>query len=299
MVIGFNAFGEVNNLAFNNRLCHPTYNKLEITGGMIDEIYIDEDIEIPYTIEKPNEWGYKTVINAKFAGNLEGGNIEANNFRVEKIRFQRRRWDELEWHDVAEIEYLSDRKRIYEALDKYIANDFIYQYSIIPVAASVFGNRIVSNEVRAEFEGVFISDKESNYKLLYNLEISDMQHNIATNVYEPQGSRYPIVVYGALDYVSFDVTATFITAEALNGNISIQMERVNRDKLLAFMKNGKPKVYRDHHGNLKVVSVVGTPKETPNNQRGGIATLTFSLVEIGNADSETLKSYNLLEGFER
>ena len=74
------------------------------------------------------------------------------------------------------------------------------------------------------------------------------------------------------------------------------MERLGKDRLLKFMKNGKPKVYRDHHGRLKLVSVVGKPKETPYNEIGGIAKLSFSLVEIGDMDSETLKANNLFEG---
>lgn len=301
MIIGFNAFGEENHLAFDNRLCHPTYNKLEITGGMIDEIYIDEDIEIPYTIEKPTGWRFRTVLLARFQGNLEAGSVEAQNLQIEKIRFQRRRVGDLEWQDVAEMEYIPTEKIFYETLDKFVSNEFIYQYSIIPITATVVGNRVVSDEVKAEFEGIFISDKESNYKLLYDVELSDIQHNIAYSVFEPRNSKYPIVVYGNLDYVSFDITATFITAETMNkndGTVDIRMERLTKDKLLEFMKNGKPKIYRDHHGNTKVVSVVGTPKEIPYNNKGGIAKLSFSLAEIGDVDSETLRSYNLLEGFE-
>ena len=174
MIIGFNAFGEENNLAFDDRICHLNYNKLEITKGMIDQIYIDEDITIPYSTVKPNEWRYQTVLNAKFNGNLEGGSVEADNIQIEKIRFQRRRWDELEWQDVAEIEYKPNEKLLYEAIDKYIANDFIYQYSIVPMTSTIMGNRIISDEITAKFEGIFISDKDSNYELLYDIELSDI-----------------------------------------------------------------------------------------------------------------------------
>ena len=299
MIIGFNAFGEENNLAFDNRLCHTDYNKLEITDGMIDHIYIDEDITIPYTIEKPTNWRYQSVILARFQNNLEGGSVEADNIQIEKIRFQKRQWDELEWQDVAEIDYIPNEKLLYEAIDKYVANDFVYQYSIIPMTSTILGNRIVSDEIIAKFEGVFVSDKDSNYELLYDVELSDIENNVANAVFEPKNARYPIVVHGNLDYASFDVTATFISAETMkdnSGRANIRMERLGKDRLLKFMKNGKPKIYRDHHGNLKLVSVVGNPKETPYNNVGGIAKLSFSLVEIGDMDSETLKANNLLTG---
>ena len=54
MIIGFNAFGEEGSLVFDDRLCHTNYNKLEITKGVIDHIYVDEDITIPYSIQKIN-----------------------------------------------------------------------------------------------------------------------------------------------------------------------------------------------------------------------------------------------------
>lgn len=299
MIIGFNAFGEEDNLAFNNRLCHTDYSKLEITDGMIDHIYIDENITIPYSIEKPTNWMYQSVLLARFQNNLEGGSVEADNIQIEKIRFQRRQWDELEWQDVAEIDYVPNEKLLYEAIDKYVANDFVYQYSIVPMTSTILGNRVVSDEITAKFEGVFISDKDSNYELLYDVELSDIESNTSNAIFEPQNARYPIVVHGNLDYASFDITSTFISAETVNSggnNIDIRMERLGRDRLLKFMKNGRPKIYRDHHGNLKLVSVVGNPKETPYNEIGGIAKLSFSLVEIGDMDSETLRANNLLVG---
>lgn len=299
MIIGFNAFMDDDSVAFDNMLCHTNYNKLEITDGMIDQIYIDEDITIPYSIIKPEEWRYNTVVNARFKDNLEGGSVEANNVQIEKIRFQKRRWDELEWHDVAEIEYKPNEKLFYEVLDKNIANDFIYQYSIIPMTSTILGNRIVSDEVTAKFEGVFISDKDSNYELLYDIEPSDIEHNISNSIFEPRGAKYPIVVHSNLDYESFSITSTFVSTETASsgGNeINIRMERLGKDKLLQFMKNGKPKIYRDQNGRLKLVSVIGKPKEIPYNNIAGIAKLSFSLVEIGDTDSETLKANNLLEG---
>ena len=299
MIIGFNAFGEENNLSFDNRLCHTNYNRLEVTGGVIDQIYVDEDITIPYSIEKPTDWRYLTVLNARFKNSLEGGSVEADNIQIEKIRFQKRQWDELEWQDVAEIEYNPSEKILYEAIDKYIANDFVYQYSIIPITSTIMGNRVVTDEITAKFEGVFISDKSANYELLYDIELSDIESNTSNAIFEPMNAQYPIVVHSNLDYSTFDITSTFISAETFKSggnNINIRMERLGKDRLLKFMKNGKPKIYRDHHGNLKLVSVTGKPSEAPYNNVGGIAKLSFSLVEIGSTDSETLKANNLLEG---
>ena len=299
MLIGHDFFGFNNGAVFDTIFCHPSYQRLEIYDGTIDQVYIDEDITIPYSIEKPNNWRYFTVLNAKFQGNLEGGSVQNDGLVIEKIRFQKRSADELIWQDVAEIEYTPNKKIFYEAIDKYIANDFVYEYSVTPITATVLGSRVISDQITANFSGVFLSDKENNYSLLYDVEISDIQNNNPSSIFEPLFSKYPIITYSNLDYSTFDVTATFITAKTVDtGDINIRLERMGKDQLMIFMKNRKPKVYRDTNGNLKLVSVVGNPKEIPNNNVAGIAKLSFSLVEIGQIDNETMVAYNLLSGLE-
>ena len=91
MIIGFNALGEEDEMAFDSRICHTKYDKLEMYSGVIDHIYIDEDISIPHSTTKPDGWRYETSINAKFNNSLEGGSVEAENFQIKKIRFQKRR----------------------------------------------------------------------------------------------------------------------------------------------------------------------------------------------------------------
>src|SRR5699024_9722027 len=149
------------------------------------------------------------------------------------IRIQKREWDKMEWQDVAEIDYDPYDKLLFEGIDKYVANDFVYQYSILPITATIVGNRVVSNDEKAQFEDVFISDKDSNYKLLYDIELSEFESHVANAVFEPRNSKYPIVVHSNLDYATFDVTATFITAESIknldSGNsFNIRMERLGK-----------------------------------------------------------------------
>lgn len=299
MFIGLDCFGTQNALVFDKKVYHSRYDKLQIFDGMIDQIFITEDITVPCTIEKPDGWDYSTVVNAKFQNSLEGGSIEAGGIKVEKIRFQKRRWDELEWQDVAEIEYDPEDKLYYEAIDKYVAHDFIYQYSIVPITSTVVGSRVISDEITVKFDSVFLSDRESNYALLYDVELSDIESNTPTALFEPMYRKYPIVAHSNLDYDTFDIEATFISAETVksNGNIvNIRMERLGKDKLMQFMKNGKPKIYRDYNGNIKLVAVYGKPVETPSNDINGISKLSFSLVEIGDIDSETLRINDMLEG---
>lgn len=97
MILGYSMFHGKDNLVYKTNVYHPSYSKLELKNMIVDEIYIDEDITIPYTIDKPDGWNYRTVIDSKFNNSLEGGSVQANNFQIEKVRFQRRLADEVEW----------------------------------------------------------------------------------------------------------------------------------------------------------------------------------------------------------
>lgn len=301
MILGYSMFHGKDNLVYKTNVYHPSYSKLELKNMIVDEIYIDEDITIPYTIDKPDGWNYRTVIDSKFNNSLEGGSVQANNFQIEKVRFQRRLADEVEWQDVGEIEYKPDDQILYEVIDKNIQNDFEYQYSILPITATVLGNRVVSNEIVSEFEGIFLSDKNNNYRLFYNIETDSMQHNISTAILEPLNSQYPIVIDGNLDYRSGGVKALFVSAETANrndGKVTIRAEKLGRDRLMKFLKNRKPKILRQPNGETMLVRIVDKPQEEYMNSITGIASVSFKFVEIGGMDSETLKSNNILIGLE-
>lgn len=293
MLVGLDFFEDD---LFTGKIYHFDYKRVEVYKGVIDHIYIDENINIPKSVEKPEEWMFTTVLNAKLNENLEGGSIEAGNKTIEKILFQRRKSDQLEWESITEIEYTRRDRVLYEAIDKFVANKEIYQYSIIPIASSILGNRVESKEVEANFEGLFISDNDSNYHLLYNLEYDAIENNISNATFAPQNAKYPIIVHSNLDYSSLGFTALFTSTESTkreNNEIDIRAEKLGRENFMNFLKNGKPKVYRNSSGILKLVSTIGNPVETPHDEISGLSNVSASFVEIGDMNGETLRANGL------
>ena len=296
MIVGFSSFGDY---IYEDIMYHDGYNKLEITSGLLDHLYVDGNTDTVIE-DKPVEWGYTTILNADFKNSLEAGSVKAGGVKIEKIRFQKRSEDELEWQDIGELMYNSGTM-LYEMIDKYIAKGETYKYSLIPVTPNIYGGRVESATIVADFDGVFISDKDYNYSLLYDIEVGQIIHNTSSALFEPQYSRFPKIIHSSLNYISFPVTATFVTAETVDLTNSgrgtdVRSERLGKDSLLKFMTNGKPKVYRDKDGLLKLVSVVGKPEEIPFNTIAGISKLSFQMVEIGHIDSETLKANDMLVG---
>lgn len=299
MFIGYDLFGLNNGSNFIDILPLDNINYMEIYSGLIDEIYIDENIDSVFSENKPTLWGFSTVLHAKFNEDLEAGSVAAGGFTIDKIKIQKREIDEFSWSDVTELVYNPDDKLLYEQFDPIVANNFIYQYSLLPVAAEVLGNRVLSNNIEVDFEGVFLSDKTNNYHLLYDATVNDITHISPSVKFEPLNAQYPIVSYSSLDYAEWEINATFISATSKNnadGAINIRAENKGRKQLLDFLKNKKPKIYRDMHGNLKLVTVVDNPSETLNSSVNGLGELGIKLVEIDTTDSDTLKQYNLLVG---
>lgn len=294
MVIGYSFF---DGSCFETAICLPSYYSLEVSEGVIDQVYADENLNVDVSSSKPNDFTYTTIINAKFRNNLEGGSIENSGLQVEKILFQKRKSDELTWIDIGEINYEPNSKDFYEMLDKYVANDFEYEYSLVPITGNVKGLRVISEPIRVSFDGYYLTDKDYNYKLIYNAELGSIDHVIPTSVFEPFGSKYPIVTYGTLDYRQGSLSALFLTdASVINNKIQIYNEKIERQKLMTFLKNRKPKMFRGANGELMLIAIIDNPREEPHNGLHGLAKVSFSFVEIGDINNENLRDYGLIEG---
>ena len=273
---------------------HSEYIEVDGFHGLWDNFYIDTNTEFDFVDVKPTLWNYSTLVNATFKNTLEAGNISGEGYQIEYLKVQKRKADKLTWIPLAALDY-NPITQDYSVMDKYIANDEDYVYSVIPMASGVTGTRVVSKPVKTNFSGVFISDKLSNFELAYDVEYGEITHNTLSNTFEPLDSKYPIVAYSTSDYATFSVTATHITNNSAYGEVDVKAEKQARDNLMSFLKDRKPKVYRDGKGDLKIITIAGSPSEQPHTI-GGIMKVSFNAIEIGNVeDVDTLISYGLIE----
>ena len=297
ILLGIDLF---NSSCFQTTIAFPSFYRAELSNSVVDEIYIDEDTTITDSVIKPTVWGFKTILDAPFTDDsLEGGSISSGNgLVIDHILFQKRKSDELYWSDVSQITF-DGTSIFYETIDKYVANDFDYEYSLIPLVNTVQGNRIVSPTITVDFNGVFLSDKENNYFLYYDLEYGEIQHNTPKSVQEPLNSQFPIISYSQLDYKTLNVRSTSISdaTASSGGTIDIKQEKIRRQQLFTFLKNKKPKIYRDSNGNVLLVSITDNPKEEPQSSIIGLSKVSFSMTEIGDAENnDSLIEMDLLEG---
>lgn len=296
MFIGMDILGFSEGSVFDTKIAHTEYNSLEIKGGLVDHIFVDEDIDVSDSLYKNNTFSFTAVMIASLDGNLEAGSIYNNGIEVDRIRFQKRRTDELYWTDVAELKYNFPEKKLYEALDKYIQNDFEYEYSLLPVTDDVLGLRVKSEPIVAKYDGFFVSDKVNNIRLLFNAEMGGIDHSNPHTVFDVLDSRFPIISYGNSDYRQSSISAVLLTPSSYDkGSIDIRSEKNNRDNIMRFLKNRKPKIFRGQNGEIMLITIIDNPKETPNKVTG-VFEVSFGFVEIGEISSTTLRNNGLIEG---
>ena len=296
MFIGLDFYGlGESGTTFQTNIASSKYIEFGIRNCIVDEIYMDENINFEFSTTKPTEWNYSTILDAKFKGTLEAGNISGQGYSIQSIKIQKRKIDDTKWIDVAVLPYNSSFED-YSIIDNYVANDESYIYALIPITSTVVGERVLSNQVDVEFEGMFLSDKTHNYHLLYDVSVPNITHNTVSNVFELPASKYPIITTSQIDYVSFPVEATVVTEGSSYGQIDIKAEKQARENLMNFIKNRKPKVYRDDLGEIRLIMVTDKPQIVPVDGARGIAKVSFSATEIGDTnDSETLIECDLIE----
>jgi hypothetical protein len=289
MLVGYDLFGINEGLVLNTRLCISEYSKIEVSNFIIDSLLVSSDVTKPFHKHKYFDWDIDTLLNAHFQMDLEAGNVSTAGRFIDKVLFQKREVDSLIWEDVAEVDF--NDKIQYKIVDTYVRNGFEYEYSMTPVAQGTVGTKRSSAPTKVSFEGNFLTDGgTSNYRLVYNIENGEVTRNVKHNIFEPIDSRFPIVVYGELDYKSGSMSALVYTGNY--GEIDIKREKMAREQLFKFLTNGKPKVFKKEDGDLILINIVGSPQEIPFNSTG-IASINFDYVEIAEFTRENLMMYGL------
>lgn len=290
MLLGYDVIGYKDGSCINTQICSPVYKKVELSNCIIDAFLARSDITKNFHTDKNYDWDIDTLLNAHFQGDLEAGNVSTMGRYIESILIQKREIDSLVWEDVVEFEY--DEKIQYKILDKYIQNGFEYQYAMIPKSQNVVGNKKLSNIEKACFYGNFLIDDVSNYHFEYDIENSDIVNNVSQASFETINSRFPITVYGELDYKSGSMTALFYTGAI--AEIDIKKQKQAKDNLFAFLKNKKPKIFKKEDGEMIIVNITGTPQEQPHSVQG-LFKVKFDFVECAEFNKDNLLMYGLTQ----
>lgn len=298
MLIDYNFFGkDMDGVVFDTPIPTAFLDEVVVGAGVYDEIYVTVDTDIGDKDEKPKNWMLKTIMNPKFRNDLEAGSIDSSGHAVTMIQIYRRKHDiEEEWLLVGQFDYDIDYN-VYSFVDRFTENGAEYEYAIVPVAKDVIGDVTVSEPIDVEYDGIFLSDLQNNYKMEVDFDMGAVSHNNNVSVSSPLNGKYPIVTQGNQDYQTGNITFLPLTPQQVeSGGISVDgvSERKYREQVLEFLKNGGSKVIRNDNGELMIVATHNVQSTSKNGSLVDLSAVSFDFIELGGFDYSTMSKAGLI-----
>lgn len=259
-----------------------------LTNAIFDHFNITKNINTPYSTDIPAEWDYDTIINADLDGNLNAGNVDFLINQINSIKIKRRVKGTFNWLTLVEIPINTIDDLTFAFNDRLNAYGVEYDYAFVPVLNDIEGNYII-NSILSKFNGVFIGDAESAYKLMYDVNYGTNNRNQQVGTFEPLGRQFPVfVANGLLSYESGNVIATILNDDFEDsGEINRTAIIQKKDILKDYLTNHKAKILRDWNGNIWLCIIVNNPQITYRNGSGmGIPQVAFDWIEVGKADNQ-------------
>lgn len=301
MIIGHDFFGladeGTNGAYWDTPIATDMMDELQLNEGVYDEAYINLDTDIVDNKDKPEKWSLTTIMDAEFTGDLDGGSVGADGFTITEIQLYRSVYGSNKWDAIGQFDYTPEFN-VYEYVDRYTQNGATYQYGIVPKANEVLGDMSLSDTVKAEFEGMYLTDKNENRKFEYDVTLGDVAYNKNSSMNQPINSKYPVATFGNSNYRSGNLSVLPLsreTVELAGNDIDKLAEQVNRQEWLDFINNGRAKVLRMDSGVLMLVvaqNAIVTHKEMEALR--SLASISFDYTEIGDLNFETMTKSNLV-----
>lgn len=281
------------NFCFDINAIDPTPTNIDnitstkVENGIFDHFNITRDVSKPYSSSIPN-WDFFTILDANFNGSINAGNVDFVVSQISSIKVKRRIKGTFDWITYVNLPISVASDLQFNMKDLFNANDIEYEYALVPMIGDVEGNYIM-NDIKSQFNGVFICDYESIFKFYTGVEYGTTESVQSVGTYETIGGKYPIIVSNsAIDYNKGSVKATILNPDYEQTRKIDRQAIVNYQNLITkFLKNKRAKILKDWNGNIWLVYLTSNPNINYVNEYGmGIVDTTFEWVEQGDANSQ-------------
>lgn len=285
--IGYNFCGDGNS-ADPTPTSVNNITKTRLSNGIFDHFNMSRNVTFNYDSIEPIDWDIDTVINANFNGNIDGGNVEASVLNTTSVRIKRRIKGTFDWITIKEVSISKPEDLSFVITDNLASYDTEYEYAFVPLIGENEGNYII-NSIMSKFQGVFICDAETVFKFSAGVEYSNNQANQEIGVFQPYNRQYPVIVSNSvLNYKSGSIGG-WVLPENFDQNRVIDRKAITKEKevLLNFLMNKKPKMIKDMNGNKWLVFFTGNPSLSYDNNYGqGMVKVNAEWTEIGDSESK-------------
>lgn len=264
-----------------------TATSLMIQNGVFDDVYVDADTSIEYSTQIP-EWGYTTIMHAKFQNDILAGNVDFTLASISKMILKKRVYGSYNWVSVFEKDITTEEDFNFFYNDIVVASQTKYQYAAVPVLNDAEGTYQLT-EVDVSFEGCFIVDSTNRHQLIANLERTSLTRNNPASIIEPINSKYPYVNYYAqTQYDKITVSGLFVGYNASTCDFDVENGWKYRKEVRDFLTNQKAKIVKLYDGQIYMCAVSDAIQENTDGHPENV-NMTINFVEIGDVnDGEDL-----------
>lgn len=264
-----------------------TYTRVQ--NGIFDHFNVSRNTSFDYSSIIPTDWDIDTWMNASFAGNTSAGNVAQVATGVTSIRVKRRIKGTFDWITIREIPVTKPEDLSFVITDNLNAYNVEYEYAYVPMMEDVEGNYIVES-ILSKFEGVFICDIDTVFKFYAGVEYDTNDAIQQVGVFQPFNRKYPIVVSNSIMQYQTGGIGGWVLPEDYEDTHVFDRSKIVKEKevLLNFLMNKKPKILKDMNGNNWLVYFTGNPSVTYDNNYGqGMLKVSANWTEVGDPNDKT------------
>lgn len=264
-----------------------TFTKVQ--NGIFDHFNVSRDTSFDYSSIIPTDWDVNTLMNASFAGNASAGNVAQVASGVTSVRVKRRIKGTFDWITIREIPVAKPEDLSFVITDNLNAYNVEYEYAYVPMTEDVEGSYIIES-ILSKFEGVFICDIDTVFKFYAGVEYDTNDAIQQVGVFQPFNRKYPIVVSNSIMQYQTGGIGGWVLPEDYEDTHVFDRSKIVKEKevLLNFLMNKKPKILKDMNGNNWLVYFTGNPSVTYDNNYGqGMLKVSAQWTEVGDPNDKT------------
>ena len=263
-----------------------TYARVQ--NGIFDHFNVSRDTSFNYDSIIPTDWDVNTVMDADFAGNIFAGNVAQMASGVTSVRVKRRIKGSFDWVTIREIPVSAPEDLSFVITDNLNAYNVEYEYAFVPMMEDVEGSYIIES-ILSKFEGVFICDIDTVFKFYGGVEYNGNDAVQQVGVFQPYNRKYPVIVSNSIVQYQTGNIGGWVLPEDYEDTHVFDRAKIVKEKelLLNFLMNKKPKIIKDMNGNNWLVYFTGNPSIIYDNNYGqGMLKVSATWTEVGDPNSK-------------
>ena len=267
-------------------------NAVEFSNAKYDDTYVTNDPTL-ITEDLPEGWDVNTELYGKYDTHIHAGNIVFTTAAIDTILIKRRKKGTFKWTTILVKQADSwEDLRYVTGYDYTAAARTTYEYAVVPTYRYTENVYYIS-EVYSDFDGLYIAENGTIYGTPVGTRC-DVTRNTPSSIAALLNNKYPkFISNSALNYDSGTAEGQFVEMDC-KGECSVEYTSTweNRDRVLSFLTNRKPKVLKYETGASWLVSITGSPSDVGN--ESGLTdfrTISFEWTETGDKEDEASLFY--------